>query len=201
MITADQLRRRALSSSYRSDGYDQSQVDHYLELAAATLSALEEGRSGSSTAATMLLREMKTAKFGPRRSGAGYASSEVEALRTGVVAALEAYVGATAPAAEAARPQAAAPAVHPTPTATPPAQPPAQPPARPAAQPAASATPGGYGTHGELGAFDLIMRVQSGRTTLMATRGERIVVQTASGALHAIESVEATPDGVVLNLA
>ncbi|MDM8085272.1 DivIVA domain-containing protein [Cellulomonas cellasea] len=199
MITADQLRRRALSSSYRSDGYDQSQVDHYLELAAATLSALEEGRSGSSTAATMLLREMKTAKFGPRRSGAGYASSEVEALRTGVVAALEAYVGSTAPAAGAARPQAAAPAVHPTPTPT--ATPPAQPAPRPAAQPATSPTPGGYGAHGELGAFDLIMRVQSGRTTLMATRGERIVVQTASGALHAIESVEATPDGVVLNLA
>ena len=195
MITADQLRRRALSSNYRSDGYDQSQVDHYLDLAAATLSALEEGRSGASTAATVLLREMSTAQFGRRRSGAGYASTEVEALRAGVVAALEAYVGSTGPAPRDATPAAAAPvvaAVHPA----------AQTPA-PAPAPSALATPApaARDAHGELGAFDLIMRVQSGRTTLMATRGERIVVQTASGALHAIGSVEDTPDGVVLNLA
>lgn len=93
MITADQLRRRTLSSSYRSDGYDRSQVDHYLELAAATLAAVEEGRPGARAAATMLLREVRDARFGARTSGAGYASAEVEALRNGVVAALESYVG------------------------------------------------------------------------------------------------------------
>ncbi|WP_147525062.1 DivIVA domain-containing protein [Cellulomonas timonensis] len=199
MITADQLRRRALSSSYRSDGYDQTQVDHYLELAAATLSALEEGRPGASTAATMLLREMKTAKFGPRRSGAGYASTEVEALRTGVVAALEAYVGSTAPATSTgASPAHLPPATTSSSAATTPATPNPTPHASPAT--ARVTAPTVVSAYRELSAFDLIMRVQSGRTTLMATRGERVVVQTASGALHAIGSVEDTPDGVVLNL-
>lgn len=201
MITADQLRRRTLSSSYRSDGYDRSQVDHYLELAAATLAAVEEGRPGARAAATMLLREVRDARFGARTSGAGYASAEVEALRSGVVAALESYVGpaeaSTDPRSPASLPTPGegaapeptpAPALQPTPTAW----------SVPA--PAAPTAPTPAATAGTLGAFDLIMRVQSGRTTLMATRGERIVVRTASGTLHAIESIEATPDGVLLTL-
>ncbi|MCC2307765.1 hypothetical protein [Cellulomonas chengniuliangii] len=193
MITADQLRRRTLSSSCRSDGYDRSQVDHYMELAAATLSAIEEGRPGANAAATMLLREVRDARFGARRSGAGYASAEVEALRSGVVAALEAYVGA-APASTDPRSPASLPAAGETVAPTP-----AQQPTRTTwSVPAAPAATAAAGT---LSAFDLIMRVQSGRTTLMASRGERIVVRTSSGTLHAIESVEATPDGVLLTLA
>ncbi|MFI2753992.1 DivIVA domain-containing protein [Cellulomonas sp. P22] len=187
MITADQLRRRSLPSSYRSDGYDRAQVDHYLDLAAATLASVEQGTPGATAAAQMLLREVRGARFAARTSGAGYASPEVEALRAGVVATLEAYVGTDdAAAAEPATSPTAVPAPGPAPTRG------AAAPARPTGAPT--------GSHDELSAFDLVMRVQSGRTALLASRGERIVVRTPDGALHAIDGVEATADGVELRL-
>lgn len=208
MITADQLRRRSLPSSYRSDGYDRAQVDHYLDLAAATLASVEQGTPGATTAARMLLREVRGARFAPRTSGAGYASPEVEALRAGVVAALEAYAGPEAPAAtSAASPTAVPGAPAATSAVTVPTPSPATPvpdarlgaPARGAAAPArAGGAP--IGGHGELSAFDLVMRVQSGRTALLASRGERIVVRTPDGTLHAIDGVEATASGVELRL-
>lgn len=98
MITAEQLRRRGLRTTYRSDGYDAAQVDLYLDLAAETLASVEAGRAGSPGAAQMLLREIRTATFPGRTSGAGYESAQVEALRAGVVAALEQHVGTAATA-------------------------------------------------------------------------------------------------------
>lgn len=220
MITADQLRRRSLPSSYRSDGYDRAQVDHYLDLAAATLASVEQGTPGATAAARMLLREVRGARFAPRTSGAGYASPEVEALRAGVVAALEAYASPEAPAAtSAASPTAVPGAPAATSAVAVPTPSPATPvpdarlgspgtpvpdarlgaPARGAAAPArAGGAP--IGGHGELSAFDLVMRVQSGRTALLASRGERIVVRTPDGTLHAIDGVEATASGVELRL-
>lgn len=192
VITADQLRRRVLSSSYRSDRYDRAEVDRYLDLATETLASLEAGRSGSESAATMLLHAVRDVPFEARVSGAGYDAVQVEALRAGVVAALETYLGQDAAPIPAS--------IEPTPSAptavtavTPQAPPPAQ----------VRREHGGPPAPG-LSAFDLVMRVQSARTTLLGTQAtsgatERLVLQTPDGTLCAVTRVETTTDGIVLH--
>lgn len=170
MITAEQLRRRRLSTTYRSDGYDAAQVDLYLDLAAETLASLEAGRAGSAGAAQMLLRELRTATFPGRTSGSGYGSAQVEALRAGVVAALESHTGGTeaappavsgAPTPEGSAPAPSAPAASASAPTTVPAVPagdepaliPSLTPVLPAAplgRPAAGESLGSVGTLGSV---------------------------------------------------
>lgn len=210
MITAEQLRRRRLATSYRSDGYDAPQVDLYLDLAAETLASLEAGRPGSTDAAQMLLRELRTAAFAPRVSGAGYEQTQVDALRAGVVAALEEHTGTPPRLAGAAAdaPHAAAPT---SPTSATPPEPTA--PARTSTAPGVP-TLGAHGplgslgavvgwgspttSGGGLGAYDLVVRLQTARTQLLGASVDRLVLRTAQGELLAVTSVEATADGVAL---
>lgn len=201
MITAEQLRRRRLATSYRSDGYDAPQVDLYLDLAAETLASLEAGRPGSADAAQMLLRELRTAVFAPRVSGAGYEQTQVDALRAGVVAALEEHTGTPPRLAGAA-----ADTSHAT-------SPPPPAPARTSTAPGVP-TLGAHGplgslgavvgwgspttSGGGLGAYDLVVRLQTARTQLLGASVDRLVLRTAQGELLAVTGVEATADGVTL---
>jgi len=209
VITAEQLRRRRLSTTYRSDGYDAAQVDLYLDLAAETLASLEAGRAGSAGAAQMLLRELRTATFPGRTSGSGYESAQVEALRAGVVAALETHVGtssapsALAPATVPAAPLTDAPA---TTLSLAPVVP-----GGPLGLPAPGESLGSVGTLGAvvgwgapsgardpLSAYGLVVQLQTARTQLLGAATDRLVLRTASGELLGVVAVEATDGGVVL---
>lgn len=224
MITAEQLRRRRLSTTYRSDGYDAAQVDLYLDLAAETLASLEAGRAGSAGAAQMLLRELRTATFPGRTSGSGYASAQVEALRAGVVAALESHTGTEAPVPPA--PSTAPGFPTPAPSASAPTTVPAAPPADqpvltpslppvlstpPLGRPAAGESLGSVGTlgsvvgwgspaggRGSLSAYQLVVQLQTARTQLLGAATDRLVLRTESGELLGVATVEATEHGVLL---
>ncbi|MGW6131027.1 DivIVA domain-containing protein [Cellulomonas sp. NPDC055163] len=227
MITAEQLRRRRLSTTYRSDGYDAAQVDLYLDLAAETLASLEAARAGSAGAAQMLLRELRTATFPSRTSGSGYESAQVEALRAGVVAALEAHTGTAGATPTPVRggPSPTAPTevapTTPTPTPVPAALRAGEPaptpslapvlPTPPLGRPAPGESLGSVGTlgsvvgwgspsgeRGSLSAYELVVQLQTARTQLLGAATDRLVLRTATGELLGVAAVEATEEGVRL---
>ncbi|GEA87606.1 hypothetical protein CCE01nite_15550 [Cellulomonas cellasea] len=176
----------------------------------------------------MLLREIRTATFPGRTSGSGYESVQVEALRAGVVAALESHVGtpgatpssstpSTAPSSST--PSAAPTALTPTavpaaPLAEEPATTPPLPPVltgAPLGRPAPGESLGSVGTlgavvgwgtpsgaRGSLSAYELVVQLQTARTQLLGAATDRLVLRTASGELLGVATVGPTEHGVVL---
>ena len=172
----------------------------------------------------MLLRELRTATFPGRTSGSGYELAQVEALRAGVVAALDAHVGTpgAAPAAhEATEPPPSTPSAVPSalaPTAIPaaplPDEPATTPPLPPvlAGAPLGRPAPGeslgsvgtlgavvGWGTpsgaRGSLSAYELVVQLQTARTQLLGAATDRLVLRTASGELLGVEHARVRPGG------
>ncbi|MCC2307764.1 DivIVA domain-containing protein [Cellulomonas chengniuliangii] len=223
MITAQQVRQISFARTRAAEAYDAAAVDHMLGRVAATLEALEQGRTVGPDGSRLLLpRDIRTAEPPAATDrGSGYSATQVDAFRSEVVATLEEYVRRHAgprrklsdterPATPTTTPSAvsmpAAPAPTPSPSPTSLTSPTAISAATVAAAagrtaPAPASTPLDLSSAPEgLGAYDVVLGLQSARAALFGAQRDRLLVRTPDGAIASVVGVETVADGIVVHV-
>lgn len=220
MITAQQVRQISFARTRAAEAYDAAAVDHMLGRVAATLEALEQGRTVGPDGSRLLLpRDIRTAEPPAATDrGSGYSATQVDAFRSEVVATLEEYVrrhagprrklsDAERPAAPAATPTITPSAVS-TPAATAPS--PTSPTTVSAATvaaaagktaPARASKPLDLSSAPEgLGAYDVVLGLQSARAALFGAQRDRLLVRAPDGTVANVVGVETVADGIVVHV-
>lgn len=107
MTTADELRAARFAQTQFAPGYDEREVDTFLDRATAALERLEAG--GAPGSAGLTVADVRAARFTPTRMRRGYDMADVDAVLDAVAATLEAAGDGSATAAPvAAKPAAGA---------------------------------------------------------------------------------------------
>ena len=83
-MSAQDVAQKRFSTTRWREGYDQDEVDAFLDRAQATLAALEQGRAGSG----LTPEDVVSMRFRPTRFRPGYAQDEVDDFLDEVVVAL-----------------------------------------------------------------------------------------------------------------
>ena len=221
MITAQQVRQISFARTRAAEAYDAAAVDHMLGRVAATLEALEQGRTVGPDGSRLLLpRDIRTAEPPAATDrGSGYSATQVDAFRSEVVATLEEYVrrhaGPRRKLSDAERPAApaATPTITPSAVSTPAGPAPTPSPLSPTAVSAATvaAAAGTAPTRAAkpldlssapegLGAYDVVLGLQSARAALFGAQRDRLLVRAPDGAIANVVGVETVADGIVVHV-
>lgn len=187
MITAAEVLNVKFQATKFRDGYDQDAVDDFLDTIVATLRALESGAIVGPHGQRLLgPDDVREHRFPRTKYREGYDISQVDAMLATTEATLQEY---------ADRVRAAAPVEVPVFAHGLPA-----PSGPPLSTVAPSGTPTGSAHPDGMGAFDVVMKLQTARGAQIGDNRDRLLAVGPDGVAHGIARIENTPDGVVLRL-